>query len=102
MEYAKDNTWYKDGECKLLLSYDPAIPAPKLVVYSFTDIETWQKYNKQMELMNAIKIAHGPVDGGYQMIYKVNDIVIFLLEFPPGVNGVDRVYQVNLGHELTN
>jgi len=51
---------------------------------------------------NAKRITEGSVNGGHQVIYKVNDIVIFLKEFPPGINGDDRIYQVQMGHELTN
>ena len=94
--------WYKPHEYELSLVNDHTRPVPKEVIYSFTDITLWNIYNHQMELMNAKRITEGSVDGGHQVIYKVNDIVIFLKEFPPGINGDDRIYQVQMGHELTN
>ncbi len=96
------DNWYKAHEYELSLINDKTSPVPKIVLYSFTDLKLWNLYNEQMEIMNAKRITEGTSNGGHQTIYKVNDIVIFLRDFPPGINGEDRVYQVQLGHEPTN
>jgi hypothetical protein len=94
--------WYKPAECELSLVNDHTRPIPKGINYAFTDIATWNMYNHQMVAMNAKRIADGSVGGGHQVIYQLNDLVIFLKEFPPGINGDDRIYEVQLGHEPPN
>jgi hypothetical protein len=93
--YSKDGkTWFHPAECNILASLDYGTPDKKSILYTFTDVETWTLYNKQMEIMNAIKLGNGASDGGYQTTYKVNDIAFILTEFPPGINGVERSYRV--------
>jgi len=101
--YKLDSTnIYKPHEYELDWMNDKTRPIPKGILYSFTDISLWNSYNQQMEQMNATKVTEGTYEGGHQVIYKVNDIVIFLRDFPPGINGDDRVYQVQMGHESPN
>lgn len=49
-----------------------------------------------MVLMEAVSLQTTHFNGGTQYTYEVNDIGIVLSEFPPGINGPNRVYQVLL------
>ncbi|HEY4324382.1 MAG TPA: hypothetical protein VGN20_10365 [Mucilaginibacter sp.] len=94
--YSKDRkTWYQPNECQIMLSLDRGT-MKKAMAYTFTETETWKQYNQQMIIMNATQLGSGPSNGGKQTIYQINDIVFILAEFPPGVNGNDRSYQVLL------
>lgn len=94
--YHKDQVWYKDDECRLMLSYDRRDKSQKGIMYQFTDTDNWQRYNRQMLLMDAEKVGSGPNQGGQQTIYTVNDIAFSLCEYPPGVNGDDRCFSVSI------
>jgi len=93
---------YKPHEYELTWINDKTRAIPKGILYSFTNATLWNSYNQQMEEMNAKRVTEGSYEGGHQVIYKVNDIVIFLRDFPPGINGDDRVYQIQMGHESPN
>jgi hypothetical protein len=96
--YAKeDKKWFQPGECLMMFTIDRGT-LKKSILYQFTEQDTWLEYKKQMELMNAVRLGGGPNEGGQQTIYQVNDIVFILIEFPPGVVGIDRTYQVTLMH----
>jgi len=96
--YTRDHkNWYLPFEDQLTLTVAPGT-TKKAILYSFTEIDTWNKYNSQMVLMNAVKVGSGPLQGGLQTIYTVNDIAFILTEYPPGINGADRVYQVTVTH----
>ena len=94
--YAKDKVWYKDEQHRLMLIYDPNVAAPKVLIYTFTDLESWKRYNQQLQLMEARLIKTLQADGGTQTHYKVSDIYITMEEFPPGMNGVERQYRIRL------
>lgn len=94
--YYGNNSWYKDNECNLMISFDRRQKTPKTIMYIFPDSSTWDRYIKQMELMEAVKLGDKPINGGKSSAYKVNDIGILLIEFPPGINGIDRTYEVQL------
>lgn len=92
--YSKDGKgWYIPDECHLTIMSNGG---QKVIFYMFTDADTYNIYTKQMALMEATKVGSGPNNGGSQTIYKVNDIVFTLAEFPPGINGTDRVYQISI------
>ena len=96
--YTKDHkSWYLAFEDQIVLSIERGT-LKKTIRYSFTEIDTWNKYNSQMVLMNAVKLGSGPANGGAQTIYTVNDLVFSLIEYPPGINGADRTYQVSILH----
>jgi hypothetical protein len=90
-------SWYLPFEDQLTLTIAPGT-LKKALIYSFTEIDTWNKYNSQMVLMNAVKVGSGPSQGGLQSIYTVNDVGFILVEYPPGINGSDRTYQVTILH----
>jgi hypothetical protein len=94
MGYYKDNAWYNDEECRIMLSFDKTQRSPKSVMYVFADSETWTIYNAQMITMNAVKILSQQIQGGQQSVFQINGIVIYLTDYPPGINGKDRTYQV--------
>jgi hypothetical protein len=94
MGYYKDKVWYKDEECKLMLTLDRSMKSPKGIMYQFTEFDTWQRFKRQMQIMNATSLLTKENQGGMMSVFEVNDILIYLTEFPPGINGVDRVYQV--------
>ena len=92
--YYKDKVWYKDEEYGLMLDYDAKEKVPKSVTYQFTDYDSWKRYNRQMALMDAKSLQTINQNGGTTHTFQINDLVVHLSEFPPGINGVDRVYQV--------
>lgn len=95
--YSKDGkSWYQPEECHIMVSLEVGQPNKKSILYGFTEVDTWNEYNKQMLLMNADKLGSGPSQGGVQTIYTVNDIAFILTDFPPGVMGTDRCYQVSV------
>ncbi|MCJ8210813.1 hypothetical protein MUY27_13935 [Mucilaginibacter sp. RS28] len=95
--YTKDQRqWYKPEECILMVSLDVGPPASKGILYGFTDPDTWNQYKKQMITMEATKLGAGSANGGQQTTYTINDIAFTLTEFPPGINGPDRCYQVSI------
>jgi hypothetical protein len=97
--YFKDKKWYEDEECRIMLSYDNTLRSPKCVLYRFINQDTWLSYQRQMDIMSAQSLITQPNQGGIQSVYRVNDINIFLTDFPPGINGTDRTYQVMLVHQ---
>jgi len=95
--YSKDGkSWYQPDSYHLIVSHEYGPPDQRAIIYLFKEIDTWELYNKQMVLMNAEKIGNGPNGGGQQTIYTVNDIAFILVEFPPGINGVDQTYKVTI------
>lgn len=94
MGYHDDKVWYKDNELKIILSYDKKLKGSKSVLYQFTDRNIWLRYNRQMEVMNATSLLSKSVQGGQQEVFEVSGITIYLTEFLPGINGVERSYQV--------
>lgn len=100
--YFKDKAWYKDEEYRMMLTYDKKSRSPKGILYSFTNIDTWLNYKKQMEVMNAESLATQPSQGGIQSTYRVNDIIIYLTDFPPGIQGPNRTYQALLTTQNDN
>ena len=96
--YLKNNSWVHDKECNIMLSFDRSQSYSKQILYIFNDPETWTNYNDQMVSMNAISIATHVANGGKTSYYQVMDIEINLTEFPPGINGPDKTYQVQIYH----
>ncbi|WP_309332940.1 hypothetical protein [Mucilaginibacter sp.] len=92
------DSWYKNKEYHLDLLWDKNQNS-KLVSYNFTSQDTWNKYNAQMELMNAVKLGDRPFQGGNSTFYAVNDINFMLVEFPPGINGDDKTYRVQISRQ---
>ncbi|WDF54891.1 hypothetical protein [Mucilaginibacter sp. KACC 22063] len=95
--YSRDHKeWYKPEECNLTVALDVGPPYVKAILYGFTDPDTWNEYKKQMQLMEATKLGTRSANGGQQTTYTINDIAFTLTEFPPGINGADRCYQVSI------
>ena len=94
--YTKDHkNWYLPTEEMITLAIERGT-VKKSLSYRFTDPNTWAKYNKQMMDMNATKLGSAPSNGGQQTIYQVNDIGFVLTEYPPGIKGDDRTFEVTL------
>lgn len=95
--YSKDGkAWYQPEVYHLMFSHDYGPPSQRAIVYTFKESETWTLFNGQMVLMNAKKIGSSPNTGGSQTIYIVGNMVFTLAEFPPGINGDERSFQVTL------
>ncbi len=47
-------------------------------------------------LMNATKLSTIAQDGGTRSIYTLNGIAFILVDFPPGLQGPDRTFQVGI------
>jgi hypothetical protein len=92
--YYKDKVWYKDEEYHLMLDNDKNEKVPKSLMFQFTDYDSWKRYNRQMALMDAVSLQTIKQNGGVTQTFEINDIIVHLSEFPPGINGPDRVYQV--------
>jgi hypothetical protein len=92
--YRKDNAWYKDEEYTIMLTNDLKAKSSRALVYQFTDADNWKRYNRQMQLMEAVPLMTTHVDGGTQNYHTINDITVVLKEFPPGINAAVRTYQV--------
>lgn len=94
--YTQDQkTWYLPDEYKIMVSQlSPTYN--KTILYTFASPNTWEDYKKQMDKMGASKVGSGPSGGGQQTMYVINDWVFALVEFPPGINGPDRTYQVGV------
>jgi hypothetical protein len=94
MGYQVNKAWYKDNECKIMLTYNKSMKNPKAVLYQFTEAENWNRYNRQMQVMEAVGLMNKTVQGGTMRVYEAGNILIYLTEFLPGINGVERSYQV--------
>ena len=88
-------SWYKNKEYTLMLAFDSTKNA-KAVLYMFTDPQTLMRYRKQMELMKAVELGSRPYQAGKSTAYQINDISVLLIEFPPGINGTEATYEVQL------
>src|ERR1700731_2638957 len=54
--YSKDRkVWYQQGECSITMILDRPTNH-KSLTYAFTEMDTWAEYNKQMGVMNAIRL----------------------------------------------
>ena len=89
------NSWYKNKEYFLAFIWDKTANT-KTTKYRFTDRETWNKFANQMIVMNAAKQPSRPFEGGNSTVYFVNDISFMLIEYPPGINGDDATFEVQL------
>jgi len=89
------NSWYKNKEYMLALIWDKRSNA-KVAKYKFLSRTTWDKYLNQMGLMNAVKQEPRSFEGGNSTVYIVNNLSFMLIEFPPGINGEDATFEVQI------
>jgi hypothetical protein len=68
----------------------------KLFTYLFTGKALWEKYQKQMVLMNATELNRETDNGGLVINYAVNDLMFSLVEYPPGIKGNQASYEARL------
>ena len=95
--FTKDHKqWYKSGTCVLILMVDPSKPLHKTLIYQFTEKSTWDMYRNQIDAMHPTVFGAGPHDGGNNIAYKVNGLIIGLTDYPPGIKDEERTYQVQI------
>jgi hypothetical protein len=97
--YVKNGKYYMPETYHLMMTRTYGPPLQNAIVYSFKELDLWTSYLGQMTLMNATKLGSMVQDGGTRTIYTVNGIAFILVDFPPGVQGQERTFQVSI---LTN
>ena len=94
MGYSRDHkSWFNPTEVQITLSVERGT-LNKAIIYGFIDATTWDSSLAHMVKMGAEKLGSNPSPGGKQTMFKINDLVFILTEFPPGTNGIDKSYQV--------
>ncbi|HWZ34520.1 MAG TPA: hypothetical protein VNW51_00090 [Mucilaginibacter sp.] len=90
------HSWYMPETYHLMVTRTYGPPVQNGVIYGFKELDLWTSYIGQMNLMNATKIGTIVQGGGTRTFYTVNDIAFMLIDFPPGVQGPERTYQVTI------
>jgi hypothetical protein len=91
-------SWYQPDAYTILISQDYGPPESRIVKYRFKEQVTWDTYIQQMSQMGAVKISTRTISGGQETQYSVKDITFILGDFPPGIHGSDRTYEISIMH----
>jgi len=97
VDYAYTKTgksWFEPESHHLMVTRTYGPPVLNSVIYIFKDIELWKAYSTQMVTMNATKLGITVQDGGTRTLYSLNGIGFILVDFPPGIQGPDRTFEV--------
>lgn len=95
--YTKNGkSWYKPESYHITISRTYSNPQSNGLVYKFTESELWNAYIYQMSIMNATTVGSNTRDGAKVTIYTVNGLAFAFSDFPPGLQGPDRTYQITI------
>lgn len=90
------HSWYMPETYHLMVTRTYGPPLQHTVMYSFKELELWTSYLGQMTVMNAVKLGSVVQDGATRTMYTLNGIAFVMVDFPPGIQGPERTFQVSI------